>query len=914
MFWISFRIVISCVLLLSVSGEPACAQQKAMTVDRAVKLFAGLEREYKALEWTLEFSRGQLRDASDVSSVLKSDGSRPYRATVRFDPQARRYLVTTQEVSPWQGRPGESVPAPFVAINRSRGFDGRVHRSSDQQAHAKDLEKANLERAKQSPNLGLVMDREYDNVDFVNNHAAGMAFGLMPPNVFDWDLPPMPLSKMLERRQKAGAKVEVTEDESGIVHVRYRWTKPDEPVPTFSVFDGRFDVKKGGVCLGWTISQGFVKGDVAETEIPWKRCEFDNFEAAPGLWAPREINIVSAMERPPFVDKLTLTDVRVNPPLDAKAFILEFPTGTYVDDHIANKSYTVTGGAIDEQAAVKEFITRHKLQARPRRAAWFSWSRLAILMSLFAAVGAVFAWRRGLGVVLMVIALNSESMGAEPGANALVPEAENRETEATADYIISHHPAERIRVAECGFTVSLFALEHFGISYELAHVKSALRQTDRGIRLGDIHELLLAYGLACEARQNVDPVALQRSVQDGYLAIFPIRTGKNSDHFLVALLGENEEPKAVDVLRRVTPLRDLVFDSHLSVYSGVVLLVRAADSRPARDRTLMGGRVRATPAVVELGAFPLDGPEGMVKRRAEVVLENTSSKPVLIKSVIVACGCTDLDWKGGVIRAGAKQPVSVTARPVAWGAGKQRKGMTFKFLDDSELKVEVVGEGQTVQQVQQVTVAPQQLRYEIGADAIAGKVPLTRDLSVTGESESLDVLRVTSTATWLTAEIATSTERSRRVQARVSVQDALLQLQADESSELSGELKFSTKEGAHPLVVPVTVIPKEFFTATARRLEMELGTDSEVEFLPLAKEAKSISISTVQSDPPGLVFEKQTVEHGAKLLVRGEAATPPGLYVVRCQLQSDSKRIATMDLIVRVKPKLAGAATEVPDP
>lgn len=418
------------------------------------------------------------------------------------------------------------------------------------------------------------------------------------------------------------------------------------------------------------------------------------------------------------------------------------------------------------------------------------------------------------------------------------------------------------------------------------------------------------HGLSCDARQNVEPAALERAVRNGYVAIFPIRTGKNSDHYLVALLGADNQPKAVDVLSEVLPLRDLAPDLNPSVYSGVVLLVRAPDAKPARKRTPLSAPVRANPRVVEFGAFPLDGPAAMVQRRAEVVLENTSSKPVLVKTVSVSCGCTDLDWKGGLIRAHAKQSVSVLARPLAWGPGKQRKGMTFKFLDDSELQVEVTGEGQTAAQVQQVTVAPLSLRYEIGAAALAGKVPLTQKLTVTvtGNAESLGKLRVRSSVPWLTAESETSTDRTRSWRAEVSLPEVLRQLEAAEVAELSGELEVSTNEGTHPLIVAVSVHQKEFFKSTARRLELEWGAGSEVEFHPLSDEAKSVTIGNVHSDPSGLVFETGTTETGARLRVSGNAATLPGLHVVRCQLRSDSKRSLTTDLIVDVKPPSAGAA------
>ncbi len=898
---------LSCGLLLVVGHNRLYAQPsvatKAMTVERAIKLFAGLEREYKALEWTLQLERFQLRDANDSSSTIPNAESPFYVADVRFDPQTSRYVIKSQKVTHWFKTEGASPV--FLAMFESRGFDGKVHRKWSQEKEVKSLEAASLEFAKMAPKLGLVTDHQADSGDSVNEHGLTYGFALMPPFAFDYEAPPLPVSMLLERRRKEGTKVEVSEEDTGIVnvtyHVRYPWLTATDPPGTF---EGRFDVNKGGACLGWTI---FLGDDAKKMEF--RRCEFKNFEAAPGLWAPEQIALVEPMEKPPRVTKYTMTNVRVNPTLDAKAYVLEFPVGTHVDDHLAGKSYNVTGGAIDEQAAVKDFIARHGLQARPRTGGM--WTKFGIAgLAVIVMAGAWALRRRWRSAAVFTFAMfASESIADEPKAGLLIPVAETVESDTGIDYIVSHHPAEQIRIAECGFTVSLFALEHFGISYDLKFVRAALRPTDRGIRLADINDLLKAYGLRCEAREKVEPAALERAIKNGYLAIFPIRTGKNADHYLAALLGPDNQPKGVDVLSGVFPLRDMAPDMKPPVFEGVVLLVRAPDALPARTRTPLSGSLRANPTVVELGVFPLTGAEALVQRRAEFVLENTSANPVLVKTVSVSCGCTDLDWKGGLIRANSKQTVSVLARPLAWGPGKQSKRLAFQFLDDSELQVDITGEGQTAAQIQQVTVAPQSLRYEIGADAIAGRVSLTQELTVTGTADSLGTLRIQSSAPWLTVEPAVSTDHTRSWRAAVSLPEVLRLLEAGADAALAAELNISTKARPAPLVVSVSVQQKEFFTATARRLEMGWGDSSEVEFYPLSEEAKAVTIGNVQSDPPGLLFETRALDDGVKLLIRGQASTAPGLYVVRCELQADLKRRVSTDLVIRVKPPVAGTTT-----
>ena len=131
MSWHSFRIATSFCLVLTGGAQGLPAQNKPMNVDRAIQLFAGLEREYKVLEWTLQSDRSLLKDAGDLSSVIPFAESPYLVAKVRFDPHSRRYIVETQTVTHWFV--AEGAPTAFVAILESRGFDGRVYRSWSQE-------------------------------------------------------------------------------------------------------------------------------------------------------------------------------------------------------------------------------------------------------------------------------------------------------------------------------------------------------------------------------------------------------------------------------------------------------------------------------------------------------------------------------------------------------------------------------------------------------------------------------------------------------------------------------------------------------------------------------------------------------------------------------------------------------------
>lgn len=49
-----------------------------------------------------------------------------------------------------------------------------------------------------------------------------------------------------------------------------------------------------------------------------------------------------------------------------------------------------------------------------------------------------------------------------------------------------------------------------------------------------------------------------------------------------------------------------------------------------------------------------EGPESTKKIKASFQIINKSKVPILVSSAQASCGCTELDWEGGILKADEK--------------------------------------------------------------------------------------------------------------------------------------------------------------------------------------------------------------------------------------------------------------------
>jgi hypothetical protein len=445
----------------------------------------------------------------------------------------------------------------------------------------------------------------------------------------------------------------------------------------------------------------------------------------------------------------------------------------------------------------------------------------------------------------------------------------------------------------------VFALERFGRKYNLQQVSAGLRPSKDGVLLSDLRQMLEAHDLEVTARQNVTVRGLAKALEPGNLAIFPLKVANGENHYFVAVLDRQRTPVIVNVLYGLSPLSEGLKDAEFKRTQGLVLFVHSV-----KPKVPMNERVRISPGLVNLGAFPISGPKAGQKLPAEFFIENTTSSPIMVSSVQRSCGCTKTNWEGGLIAAKKTQRVSFEVYQQAWGIGKQRKLLLLKFADGSERRVVIVGEGLTPEGLQKLKVSQKQIHVEVNSVLEAEERIIQAQAIVTADAGELKKLSVSSKTSWLTPQIVPMDSGSAKLQIRILMNDELIEQLADSGNRLTGRVTLSTRSDQEPVTVDVVIVRRDFFRVNHKFIRIGQNADEVTTVSILPRQSKQIQIKTIRlwSEPSGLKLDSHDTADGHVVIaVRADQSTQPGFFVVKCKVQSTRHELATASFVVRVE-------------
>jgi hypothetical protein len=115
---------------------------------------------------------------------------------------------------------------------------------------------------------------------------------------------------------------------------------------------------KGGVATGARI---LSLDDNGQAEWENVRLEIDLQQVEGGFWVPKEVRQVWPNDNDMAI--ATFEAVKVNPEVSSDDFVLDFPEGVRVDDHIDSVSYVV-GRELDRESMTREFMRRHRIDSQ----------------------------------------------------------------------------------------------------------------------------------------------------------------------------------------------------------------------------------------------------------------------------------------------------------------------------------------------------------------------------------------------------------------------------------------------------------------------------------------------------------------------------------------------------------------------
>lgn len=521
-------------------------------LDTALQTMQALAGRIGNARWDVRTEHGTLSadnkfEPTDVGTTGK----------VVFEPTSGRYRANLESVCRWY-----DGADPFMAERSQCAFDGSRSRILRRAKAGKALPPAKPvpDSPDGFPGEGKVWG---DTAEFFRLFHWCSGVGYFPPYFMG-----MSLVDRIQQDRSQGKPVRVTADDRGLWHIEFVYweVKTNDHLVVVD-----YDRGRGGV-----ITKAISKHKTLPNST-YRQIDYDYQKVGGDYWVPKLVRNTWLKNNPVNSDRLHYANVKVNEPVDERAFRIEFPAGSQVIDYVEKKAYTVGGKPKDEQAMIKAFTRMHGLSAKPpvpfwKRTVWY-WAP-----GLFAVAALVFVirYRRRRIAAAAVLGLILATAPAGPAAEPDIAPGGSGDV------------GRKVHLTQCGFRVSVFTMAALGVDCDADAVATDLMPAGfDGISLASVQKVLQGHRLRAEARQNFTVAELKQALRSGWVAIIPVE-GKPSchdydmggqasvwDHYIVALHHPEQGPVLIDVLSSIAPLdRSALQDQHLRNPKRAVLFVR----------------------------------------------------------------------------------------------------------------------------------------------------------------------------------------------------------------------------------------------------------------------------------------------------------------------------------------------------
>jgi hypothetical protein len=412
--------------------------------------------------------------------------------------------------------------------------------------------------------------------------------------------------------------------------------------------------------------------------------------------------------------------------------------------------------------------------------------------------------------------------------------------------------------------------------------------------MNDIKQILQCHGLKIEARQNITLNNIIKKIDTEKIAILPMRMGNGLNHYFVITLNSKREVILVNVLRGVSLLNETQLEKNTRNYNklftdagGVVLFVKKNKDRAVS----ISKAVKLNPDTIELGEFMIGGPESSSFINASFDLINTSDLPIMVSSIQTTCGCTKMDWDGGILKAGEKKEVKFSVIPGAWGRGEKKKIARVSFVDGSTIDVTIHGTGQTPAERQRIELSQYSAIIEIN-DETNTEFFDVRLARLSSYVRPIQEIKMTSDVSWLKPELIDQEKKENHetaeLHARLSVQEIRSLLDSSDN-KLQRTLHISGNKEMEPVEMKVEVFQRDFY-----RLSQYLVTVSKniseytmIQVYP-EKENDNIKILDLKTETDFIIAKSEEVDGIQSISIKldSEKTIKTGYYTVTAKIKN----------------------------
>ncbi|MDR1492228.1 MAG: DUF1573 domain-containing protein [Planctomycetaceae bacterium] len=497
---------------------------------------------------------------------------------------------------------------------------------------------------------------------------------------------------------------------------------------------------------------------------------------------------------------------------------------------------------------------------------------------------------------LGVLIIFSFSLSAEETVTQQEVPKEQNMVESTPDgkWIINSTDSRKIYAIQCGLDVTLFALKYFKIEYSLPRVSVGLPLTEKGISLADIQQILLAYGLKTDARKNVTLKKIASLLNGEYIALFPLSSGNGLNHYYIGMRDDQGVVQLVNVSKGISPLvsqKSKEYNERLEKKfqdaGGVVLFIKKEKNKNVSSLA----SVKINSQTIELGEFMIGGPDSSTLIEASFRLINTSDSPIIISSIQTSCGCTQLKWEGGILKAGENKEVQFSVIPGAWGRGEQKKIARVSFADGSSTDVAIHGTGQTPVESQRIELSQYSAVVEITEETDKESFDV-RLAKLSSYVRPIQEIKMTSDVSWLAPELTEQAKQDEyetaELHAKISVKELRPLLESNDG-KIQGTLHISGVKDMEPVEMKVEVFQRDFYRFSQYLVSLAKDSSETITIqVEPENENDKIKILEIKPEADFIIAENQE-ENGVNTIsirLDKEKEIKTGYYTITAKLEN----------------------------
>ena len=450
-----------------------------------------------------------------------------------------------------------------------------------------------------------------------------------------------------------------------------------------------FNIERGGVLVSARQADGPYR-------LHKQLINLEYIETDPGHWFPSEVVHTDWLNG--FRISTQFTNVHILDKSESQtAFSITEEDATLIVDNIRGAIFMPSQGPAGDVDRIRTYASENQLSdtLQPSR----SRTSIIVASSLILGIAVVCLFLRqrpkrridNLPIILLMLLVPPELVRAEDSPHGTSdPKQPLNGLSWNDGWRLEFGKDEYLRVSQCGFNVTVLALEAANRDYDPVLLSRSLVPTRNGISFSQIQTVIKAHGLIGHIRTDLSLSDIDKAVSSDRMAIVHVPRSHAHHgrfaHFLCVVKGRDGHTVVADPPFPLRKLSDVISEFPRSQHSYVAMFVtlpKNSDPNPS---------LRVDDSVVAFSpAHFVDG-----RYSTTLSLLNDGESPLVLLGVEKPCSCVNMAVEPQIVASGKTVELTLLINGEIWGGRETSKTLRFIGAVGELARVRIAGAAFTV--------------------------------------------------------------------------------------------------------------------------------------------------------------------------------------------------------------------------